>query len=120
MMKPKKIYSKFIPFKGYIAILILFWMVVREEYRLSLPWFADIHETIHLRQELEMGIILFYVWFVVEFLVKLMITLSWSRAYRSVAFEQEAYRNQLEKRYLDNRRHYAWIKYVFTLTPRTL
>lgn len=114
-MKPRKIYSKLIPAKGYISILILWWMVIREEYRDSAPWFAEIHETIHLRQELEMGIILFYVWFVVEFLIKLMITLSWSRAYRSVAFEQEAYRNQLEKSYLERRPAFAWLRFVLKL-----
>lgn len=117
-MRPRKIYSKHIPMKGYIAILLLFWMVIREEYRNRLPWFAENHETTHLHQELEMMIVFFYLWFIVEFSIKLAITLSWKRAYLSVAFEQEAYNNQFEKRYLENRRHYAWLKYVFKLKPK--
>lgn len=114
-MRPGIVYSNHIPAKGYIAILILFWMVVREEYRNKLPWFAEIHETIHLRQELEMLVMLFYLWYGIEFILKLAVTFSCSRAYRSVSFEQEAYSNQLDRNYLERRRHFAWLKYVFKL-----
>ena len=136
-MKPKKIYSKFIPAKGYISILILFWMVIREEYRNRLPWFAEIHEGIHLQQLIESlllgvglfviminegcglwsvsALFLFYIWYVVEFIVKLALTFSWKKAYMSVSFEQEAYRNQLEKSYLERRPAFAWLRFVFKL-----
>lgn len=139
-MKPKKIYSKFIPAKGYISILILFWMVVREEYRNRLPWFAEIHEGIHLQQLIESlllgvglfvimikegcglwsvsALFLFYVWYVVEFIVKLALTFSWKKAYMSVSFEQEAYGNHLEKNYLERRPAFAWVKYIFKLNNK--
>lgn len=120
MMKLKKIYSKHIPFKGNKAITILFWMIVRKEYMLTLSWWVDVHENTHLAQEIELAIVLFYILYVLEFAIKLLITFNWDRAYRSVSFEQEAYNNQFNKDYLENRRHYAWIKYVFTLKPREL
>lgn len=137
MMKPKIVYSRYILAKGYISILILFWMVVREEYRNSLPWFAEIHEGIHLQQMMEMlllgggifvlllivgcgwwsvtAVFLFYLWYVSEFTVKLMITFSWRKAYMSISLEQEAYRNQLEKSYLERRPAFAWLGFVFKL-----
>lgn len=140
MMKPKKIYSKFIPAKGYISILILFWMVVREEYRNRLPWFAEIHEGIHLQQLIELlllgvglfvimikeecglwsvsALFLFYLWYVVEFIVKLALTFSWRKAYMSISFEQEAFGNHLEKNYLERRPAFAWVKYIFKLNNR--
>lgn len=139
-MKPKKIYSKFIPAKGYISILILFWMVVREEYRNRLPWFAEIHEGIHLQQLIELlllgvglfvimikeecglwsvsALFLFYLWYVVEFIVKLALTFSWRKAYMSISFEQEAFGNHLEKNYLERRPAFAWVKYIFKLNNR--
>ena len=136
-MKPKKIYSKFIPAKGYISILILFWMVTREEYRNKLPWFAEIHEGIHLQQLIEMmlpgvgifmlmlkegcgwwsvlSLFLFYVWYVAEFAVKFLLTMSWRKAYMSISLEQEAYSYHLEKNYLERRPAFCWIKYIFKL-----
>jgi len=136
-MKPKKIYSKFVPARGYISILILFWMVVREEYRNKIPWFAEIHEGIHLQQLIELlllgvgvfvilikegygwwsvlSLFLFYIWYVIEFLVKLLFTSSWRKAYMSISFEQEAYGNHLEKKYLERRPAFAWLKYIFKL-----
>ena len=140
MMKPKKIYSKFIPAKGYISILILFWMVIREEYRNRLPWFAEIHEGIHLQQLVEMlllgigiftlmieegygwwsvlSLFLFYECYVAEFAVKLLLTFSWRKAYMSISFEQEAFGNHLEKNYLERRPAFAWVKYIFKLNNR--
>lgn len=117
-MKLKKIYSKHIPFKGYTAITLFFVMIVRSEYKGRLPWFMEIHENIHYAQYIDLLFVLFIPLYVLEFLLKLAATFSWKRAYESVSFEQEAYNNQFEKRYLENRRHYAWLKYVFKLKPK--
>lgn len=114
-MKLRKVFCKHIPRKGFMAIVILIWMVIREEYRDKLPWWADIHENIHLQQEIEMLFVIFYLWYGIEFLLKLVVTWDSKMAYDSVSFEQEAYKNQLERAYLERRRHYAWLKYVFKL-----
>jgi hypothetical protein len=37
------------------------------------------------------------------------------RSYRSISFEQEAYEHQEETYYNNVRRHFAWLKYVFTI-----
>ena len=141
-MKPKKIYSKLIPAKGYISILILWWMVIREEYRDSAPWFTEIHESIHLHQEVEMlvigallavalaflgcgwwsltALLLFYIWYVAEFTVKLFITRSWRRAYLSVSLEQEAFRNHFDRAYLERRHTLAWLMFLFKLNNKDI
>ena len=56
-----------------------------------------------------MGIIGFYVWYVVEWMVRL---LRRGNAYRKISFEREAYDNQRDLDYLQHRRHYAWRKYL--------
>ena len=42
------------------------------------------------------------------------------RAYFSISFEQEAYAGQNKFSYNDTRKHYAWIKYLFTLKPKKI
>lgn len=117
-MKLIRIYSRIFPPKGYTAITLLCFMVIRRERKDTFPWWAQNHEEIHFRQELELLFIGFYVLYLLEFLVKLCVTRSWSRAYRSVSLEQEAYYGQMDHIYLRYRRHYRWKKYIFKLNPR--
>lgn len=60
------------------------------------------HERIHLRQELEMLIIPFYILYLTELLFK---------GYRNISFEREAYENECNLNYLQTRKPYSWRKY---------
>jgi hypothetical protein len=55
----------------------------------------------------------FYLWYGVEYIIRLAITHDTKRAYRTISFEQEAYANECDEQYLQHRRLYAWLKYVF-------
>lgn len=68
------------------------------------------HETIHFQQQLEMLVIPFYVWYLIEYLVKLVIYGSFKKAYRNISFEREAYSNEDNFKYLHYRKRYNWIK----------
>lgn len=72
---------------------------------------ADVmHERIHWRQQVEMLVIPFYIWYGIEYLIKVLI---WAKeAYFNISFEREAYRNDLLIDYLSKRQPYAWIKYL--------
>jgi hypothetical protein len=75
------------------------------------PEIIDImHENIHWRQQVEMLVIPFYIWYGIEYLVKL--PRYKGEAYWNLSFEREAYRNELLTRYLETRKPYAWIKYL--------
>lgn len=67
------------------------------------------HEKIHWQQQLEMLVIFFYLWYIIEFLVK---TISTKDGYRNLSFEREAYANEKNIDYLKKRKHYAWMKYL--------
>ena len=67
------------------------------------------HERIHTAQLLEMGIIGFYIWYSVEWLVRLV---QRGSAYRRLSMEREAYENQRDLDYLKHRKHFAWRKYL--------
>lgn len=76
------------------------------------------HEGIHTDQMEEMLYIGFYLWYSIEFLIKLLITFNWKRACYSISFEQEAYENERNLEYLNQRKYGAWLKKVFKLVPK--
>ena len=62
---------------------------------------------------------LYFELYALEWLIKLPFCLfDRVRSYMSIAFEQEAYEHQAEVYYNDVRRHFVWVKYLFTLTPK--
>jgi len=60
------------------------------------------HERIHLRQQLEMLVIPFYVWYLIEY---------FTVGYEQNRFELEAYDNDYDLNYLSKRKWFAFIKY---------
>lgn len=114
----KIIYNSIIPFKGYKAVNILGILFVRKGCKLT---DIDInHENIHTEQIKEMLYVLFYIWYLIEWLVKIAICLfkgkNLNDAYYSISFEQEAYKNQYDLNYIENRKHYNWINKMFNLS----
>ena len=61
------------------------------------------HEKIHLRQQLELGIIPFYIWYLIAL---------YRVGYMNISFEKEAYANERNLTYLQNRRIFAFRKYL--------
>lgn len=115
MKKLIKVYNRFIPFKGFNAITILKWMFIKEEYFGILPWYTENHENIHYAQECELAFIPFYILYGIEYLIKLLFTWNFMKAYISVSFEQEAYFNMYDSNYLENRKYYEWLRYLFKI-----
>jgi hypothetical protein len=68
------------------------------------------HEKIHWQQQLEMLIIFFYLWYIIEWLIR--IFTNPNNAYKSLSFEREAYGNDDNLDYLKTRKPYAWLKYI--------
>ncbi|XCF07316.1 hypothetical protein ABI125_05525 [Tamlana crocina] len=70
------------------------------------------HENIHLRQQLELLVIPFYVCYILEFLIRLVQFKNWQEAYRNISFEREAFANENRLDYLKNRPFWAFLKYL--------
>ena len=68
------------------------------------------HELIHSKQCWEMLIIGFYLAYLIDWLIKLV--MYGKNAYRNISFEREAYENENNLNYLKNRKFWAWLKYV--------
>ena len=68
------------------------------------------HESIHWAQQMEMWIIPFYIWYFLEWLIKLVTPPV--GAYKDISFEREANRYEEYEGYLEVRKHYKWFKYI--------
>ena len=69
------------------------------------------HEKIHLRQQLELLIIFFYIWYVVEYYYWLVKLKNKHLAYRNISFEREAYAMEEDLNYLETRKFCSFFKY---------
>lgn len=70
------------------------------------------HEKIHIRQQLELLIIPFYIWYLLEWLVHFISVRDFWEAYRLISFEKEAYANEEDLTYLMNRPFWAFLYYL--------
>ena len=70
------------------------------------------HERIHLRQQLELLIVFFYVWYFLEYLFRLLQLKDRRKAYRSISFEREAYENEKDLGYLRRRSFWEFLRYL--------
>ena len=106
----KIIYNKYIPFKGFSAIAIVWAIFVRNDVRVTTNVLR--HESIHLRQQKEMLVIFFFLWYGIEWLIRLIQYRNAMTAYKNISFEREAYSHQAELDYLEIRKPYSFIKYI--------
>lgn len=141
----KIIINKFIPFKGFLCINLFGVLFTRYSLDKISPLVIN-HEGIHTKQYLEFTIasaiifgllvmlglsplyllmipIAYYVWYVLEWFLRLLIQLATlfkadtgkykahlHQAYRNVLFEQEAYKFQNDLDYLHRRKLFAWLR----------
>jgi len=111
-------FHKYITMSGTRAITLWPLVIMRDEtgrqdHRLVR------HERIHLRQQLEMLIIFFYLWYVTEFLIRLLRHRHVHTSYLALSMEREAYAHESDPDYLDNRRFYAWLSYLMMDHPQS-
>lgn len=69
------------------------------------------HEKIHLRQQLELLIIPFFVIYILEYIVRSLQYRNKQLAYRNISFEREAYINEKDLNYLKKRPFWNYITY---------
>lgn len=70
------------------------------------------HERIHIRQQLEMLVVPFFLWYFTEYVFRLLQFRDRRKAYHNISFEREAYLNDNNSNYLSNRKLYSFFKYL--------
>lgn len=97
--------------KGFIG-LTLFPFVFLKHAQLKLNRVLINHERIHLRQQLELLILPFFIWYSLEFLMRYSHYKNWHQAYRNISFEREAYQHEQDLDYLKKRSFWNFLKYL--------
>ena len=105
------LYSKYLVPKGFSGISIFPFVFINEKHLKANTIFIN-HEFIHLRQQLELLVLPFYLFYSLEFLVRLIQYKNWNMAYKNISFEREAYANELNLVYLKHRRFWSFLKYL--------
>ena len=97
--------------KGYRGMAVFPFVLVKYDFDKTNRVFVN-HEKIHLRQQIEMLILPFFIWYVFEFLIRLIQYKNKDLAYRNISFEREAYRNESDLNYLKKRSFFGFLNYI--------
>ena len=104
--------NRFLLRKKFLGMALWPFIILQNKSFLSDTVFIN-HEKIHLRQQAEMLIVFFYVWYVFEFLLRWIQFKNRYQAYKNISFEREAYTNEKDLDYLKKRSFWGFTKYLF-------
>lgn len=107
----KVIVAKYLVPKGFVGFAFFPFVLLAAE-KLRSDGVLLNHEKIHLRQQLELLILPFFVWYLLEYSVRLLIYRDRKKAYRNICFEREAYANEKSPDYLKSRALWSFAKYI--------
>lgn len=97
--------------KGFQGMVLWPFIIVRSQSQLKDAVFIN-HERIHLRQQIEMLVLPFYIWYGVEFLLRWKQLKDKKKAYLNISFEREAYQNEKDPHYIKQRSFWSFYKYL--------
>ncbi|MGC6429686.1 MAG: hypothetical protein ACON5F_01440 [Jejuia sp.] len=103
--------SKYLAPKGYNGIT-LYPFIFLGDTKLKINETLVNHEQIHLKQQLELLVLPFYIWYVLEFIFRYIQFKNWSLAYRNISFEREAYAKEKDLQYLKTRKFWSFLGYL--------
>nr|WP_314898147.1 hypothetical protein [uncultured Flavobacterium sp.] len=105
------IVAKYLIPKGYRGLAAFPFVFVKNRADKENVVFVN-HEKIHLRQQLELLVIPFFIWYFIEYLFRLVQYKNADLAYRNISFEREAYTNEKDFEYLKKRSFLKFLNYL--------
>ena len=130
-----KVYCKFLPFKGYLCMTLLWWLIIRTEYKGRVTETVERHETVHIYQQITLFIVGLlvsiilslttnYSWwgllatptipllaYVVSWIIELILP-PYDRAYKNICFEGEARALESDPDYKKKLFPFSFLKYI--------
>jgi hypothetical protein len=99
-----------IPQIRYLGIsgITLFPFIILREQQLKQDKRIINHERIHIRQQIELLILPFYMLYLIEFGIGLIKYRNKQKAYMNISFEREAYKYDTDLNYRKRRKLWAW------------
>ena len=105
------IVAKYLIPKGFSGLTIFPFIFLKEEKDVSNPVMMQ-HEKIHIRQQMELLILPFFIWYGIEYFIRILQYKNKHLAYRNISFEREAYANESQNNFLQKRRFWNFLKYL--------
>ncbi|MBK0369956.1 hypothetical protein [Flavobacterium agrisoli] len=105
------IHTKYLIPKGYRGLTLYPFVLIKYKQDKTNAIFIN-HEKIHLRQQLEMLIVPFFIWYILEFVWRWMKFRNFHLGYRNISFEKEAYYNETDFDYLKKRKFFQFTEYI--------
>ena len=105
------IVAKYLIPKGYRGMAMFPFIVMKYDLDKENQILVN-HEKIHLRQQIEMLVLPFFICYFLEYLVRLIQYKNAALAYRNISFEREAYAKETDLDYLKNRSFFQFLKYI--------
>ena len=105
------IFAKYLIPKGYRGLTVFPFVIIKYRFDSENKILVN-HEKIHIRQQLELLVLPFFLWYFVEYAVRLLQYKNANLAYRNISFEREAYANELDLNYLEARTFFRFSYYL--------
>jgi hypothetical protein len=105
------IVAKYLIPKGYRGLTVFPFVLIKYRFDSENKVLVN-HEKIHIRQQMELLVLPFFLWYFVEYAVRLLQYKNANLAYRNISFEREAYVNELDLDYLETRSFFRFLKYL--------
>ncbi len=103
--------SRFLVPKGFTGITFFPFIFLRKKEMKNNRVLVQ-HERIHIRQQLELLLIPFFIWYGIEFLYRWIHVKNRKKAYHNISFEREAYTFEHDFSYLKKRRFFAFLSFL--------
>ncbi len=104
------IVAKYLIPKGFVGITLWPFVVLASD-ELKANETVVRHEKIHLKQQLELLVFPFFIWYGLEFVFRLIQFRDKKLAYKNISFEREAYANEKSPEYLSSRAFWNFVRY---------
>lgn len=95
--------------KNYSGLTVFPFIFLRNKKSINDALFLN-HEKIHLKQQIELIWIFFFVWYFIEYCIRMYQYKNHEFAYKNISFEKEAYKNEHNLNYLKSRKLFAFLK----------
>lgn len=103
------IVKKFLIPKGYSGLTVFPFIILSKKTDITNQIMLN-HEKIHIKQQIELLILPFFVWYFVDFLIQFVKFGNINQAYRNIIFEKEAYQNEHNLNYLKTRKFFGFLR----------
>ncbi|RFN58758.1 hypothetical protein [Marixanthomonas ophiurae] len=103
--------NRFLLRKKFVGIALWPFLILKDHALKTDVVFMN-HERIHLRQQIELLVVFFYLWYGVEYVIRLLQYRNRYTAYRNISFEREAYAKEKDIGYLQKRPFWVFLSFL--------